>query len=67
MPSVCVINDMLISCLLLISQTRSVCFFEGEGEMFSSVDQLVNTGCWQGQGYSLLSMWVRSEEIYCDS
>lgn len=41
--------------------------FEGEGEMSSSVDQLVNTCCWQGQGYSLFSIGVRSEEVYGDS
>lgn len=42
-------------------------FCEGEGEMFSSVDQLVNTCCWQGQGYSLLSIWVTSEVVWGDS
>lgn len=45
MPSVCINSDMLISFLLLISQTGG--FFEGEGEMFSSVVQPENTCCWQ--------------------
>lgn len=35
--------------------------------MFSSVDQLVNTCCWQGQYCRLLSVAVRSEEVCSDS
>lgn len=64
MHSVCIINDMLLSFLLLISQTG---FFEGEGEMFSSVDQPVNTYCRQEQVGSLLPVWVRSEEVCGES